>query len=392
VVLLGAIGGGYALFGTGSGATVSAGKTGARAGATLAPPGCTTRAARAATLANVRVQRAAIPGKPADVVVTSHGYGFVTLGTALGVLRTSGAVPVLVRKIALPAAAGLALTPDGRYLLVAGGRGLTFFSVSDLEHGLSAPVGRLTSRGSGAADVAVSPDGKYAFVTLRSSGQVAVFKLRQALKSGFGPADLAGSIPVPAVSSGGTVYVASGLATPASSSGQGWLTVIAAPAAETAPKFTVVAKVKAGCGPDQVVISKYGQDVWVTVGGGNAVDAYSAAKLLSDPAHALIARVTVGEQPAGLVFFDHGDRIVVADSGGDQVPAGTPGLALVDVPNALAGRQPALSGTVSSGGVPPQVALYPGGQTLLVTGTGQVQVISVAQLLAALGHSRTGGG
>jgi DNA-binding beta-propeller fold protein YncE len=395
VALLAAIGGGYALFGTGSGATASGAKTGAGAVATLAPPGCTTRAASTATLANVRVQRATIPGTPADVVVTSHGYGFVTLGTALGVLRTSGPAPVLVRRIPLAAASGVALTPDQKSLLVAGGRGLTLFSVSDLEHGLSAPLGTLTSTGSGAADVAVSPDGKYAFVTLRSSGQVAVFKLRQALKSGFGPADLAAAIPVPArpagiaVSPDGTVYVASGLATPASGSGQGWLTVIAAAAAETAPKFTVVAKVRAGCGPGQIVISKYSQDVWVTVGGGNAVDAYSSAKLLSDPGHALIARVAVGEQPLGLVFFDHGDRIVVADSGADQVPGGAPGLALVDVPNALAGRQPALSGTVSSGGAPQRVALYPGGQTLLVTGTssGQVQVISVAQLLAALGHT-----
>jgi DNA-binding beta-propeller fold protein YncE len=402
VALLGAIGGAYALFGTGSGATVSGAKTATGAGAALAPPGCTTRTARAATLANVPVRRAVITGKPADAVVTSHGYGFVTLGTALGVLRTSGPVPVLVRKISLPAAAGLALTPDGKYLLVAGGRGLTFFSVSDLEHGLSAPAGTLTSAGSGATAVAVSPDGKYAFVTLRSSNQVGVFKLRQALKSGFGPADLAGSIPVPArpagiaVSASGTVYVASGLATPASSSGQGWLTVITAPAAETAPKFTVVAKVRAGCGPDQVAISKYGQDVWVTVGGGNAVDAYSAAKLLSDPAHALIARVTVGGRPAGLVFFDHGNCIVVADSGEDQVPGSAPGLALVNVPNALAGRQPALSGAVSSGAAPQRVALYPGGQTLLVTGTGtssgQVQVISVVQLLAALGHGGPGGG
>jgi DNA-binding beta-propeller fold protein YncE len=144
------------------------------------------------------------------------------------------------------------------------------------------------------------------------------------------------------------------------------------------------------------VISKYGQDVWVTVGGGNAVDAYSAARLLSDPEHALIARVPVGEHPAGLVFFDHGNRIAVVDSGGGQAPGGTPGLTLVDVPNALVGRQPALSGTVSSGGVPQRVALYPGGQTLLLTGTGtgagRVQNIRVAPLLAALGHSGTGGG
>ncbi len=380
VALLGVIGGGYALFGTGSGT---------KAGATLATPGCTTKTATANILTKAHGHLVTVGGEPFDAVVTSHGYGFVTLSTALGVLRTTGPVPKLIQTIPLREAFGVALTHDQKYLLVAGQSGLTVFRVSDLDHGLSTPLGTLTSPGGRhAVQVAVSPDDKYAFVTLQFSGHVAVFDLRRALAGHFGAAALTGLIPVAAqpvgiaaAPDGHYVYVASGLATPASASGQGSLTVIDTLEAEKTPAHSVVTVVKAGCGPDRIAISKDSRDIWVTVGGGNALVAYSAAKLQSDPRHALIARVAVGELPLGLVFFDHGNRLLVADSNRDQVTGRVSDLALVNVPNALRGK-PALLGTIGSGAVPRQIALYPGGKTLLVadTGSGQVQVIKVARL------------
>jgi DNA-binding beta-propeller fold protein YncE len=352
----------------------------------LAAPGCTTKTAAANTLAKAHGRLVDVGGKPFDAAVTSHGYGFVTLSTALGVLRTTGHVPRLIQSIPLREAFGVALTHDQKYLLVSGQSGLTVFGVSALEHGVSTPLGTLTSPGGEhAVQVAVSPDDKYAFVTLQLSGHVAVFNLRRALTSGFGPADLKGLIPVAARPAGIAaspdghyVYVASGLATPASASGRGSLTVIDTLKAEQAPASSVVTVVKAGCGPARIVISKDSRVIWVTVGGGNALVAYSAAKLLSDPRHALIARVTLGELPLGLVFFDHGRRLLVADSNRDQVTGRVSNLALVDVPSALRGK-PALLGTIGSGAAPGQIVLYPGGKTLLVadTGSGQLQVIKV---------------
>ena len=381
VALLGAIGGGYALFGTGSGAT--------KAGATLAAPGCTTKTAAGSTLAKAHGHLATVGGKPFDAIVTSHGYGFVTLSTALGVLRTTGHVPRLIQSIPLREAFGVVLTHDQKYLLVAGQSGLTVFRVSALEQRVSTPLGTLTSPGGRhAVQVAVSPDDKYAFVTLQFSGHVAVFNLRRALKSGFGRADLTGLIRVAArpigiaaSPDGHYIYVASGLATPASASGQGSLTVIDTLRAERAPASSVVRVVKAGCGPSRIAISKDSSDIWVTVGGGNALIAYSAAKLLNDPQHALVARVAVGELPLGLVFFDHGNRLLVADSNRDRRTGRAANVALVNVPNALRGK-PALLGTAGSGAGAGQVALYPGGKTLLVadTGSGQVQVIKVTGL------------
>jgi DNA-binding beta-propeller fold protein YncE len=380
VALLVLVGGGYALFGRGSGAG---------AGATLAVPGCTTKTAVADTVRKAHRHLVTTGLKPFDAVVTSHGYGFVTLTSALAVMRTTGPAPALVRTIPLTQALGIALTHDQRYLLVSGQSGLQVFSVSELEQGLSSPVGTLASPGgSHAVQVAVSPDDHYAFVTLQFSGQVAVFDLRRALKAGFGPADLVGLIRVPAQPVGITVspdghyiYVASGLATPASASGRGSLTVLDMPKAEKSPATSVVKVVNAGCGPDRVVVSNDGQDVWVTVGGGNALVAFSGAKLLTDPQHALIARVALGELPLGLAIYDHGTRIIVADSDRDHVPDGVSNLAVIDVQKAL-DHQPALLGTVRSGDVPRQVVPYPGGKTLLVTdtGSGQVQTIKAADL------------
>ena len=378
VVLLGAIGGGYALFAGGSGT-----KAGTKTPAALAAPGCTTKTATARTLA-VHGRLRTIGGKPSGVVVTSQGYGFVALGAAVGVLRTSGTAPALVRSIPLRAPAGLALTHDGKYLLVAGQSGLTVFSVSDLEHGPATPLGTLPGPGgSPAGQVTVSPDDKFAFATVRSGGpggHVAVFNLRRALASGFGPADRVALVPVAAQPAGIAAspdglyaYVTSA---PVPGPGQGWLTVISMLAGPNAPAFKVLKAVRAGCGPGPVVVSRDSQDVWVTDGGGNAVAAYSAAKLLTDPQHAIVARVAVGARPLGLVFFDHGLRIMVAESG-----QGASGVAVINVPAALASR-PALLGNIGSGAAPSAVALYPGGKTLLVIdgGAGQVQVIRVDRL------------
>ncbi len=381
VALLAVIGAGYLLFG-GKG---SAGTPGV---APLAVPRCTTRAASAGLLANVPSHLVTTGGKPFDVVVTANGYAFVSLTSALGVLRTTGPEPSGLRVILLRSALGEALTHNQKYLLVSGHSGLTVFRVSDLEHGLSTPVGALTSPGRHAVQVAVSPDDRFAFVTLQYSHAVAVFNLGKALTSGFGPADLVGRIPMGANPIGLTVspdgrylYVASGLATPTPASGHGSLNIIDLRKAETSPATSVLKKIRAGCGPDRVAVSGDGRTVWVSDGGGNAVVAFSAAKLLSDPAHALLARVAVGQRPLGLVLVNRGAQLIVADSNRDNGPGGGANLAVVDVQRALH-RQPALTGYLHTGSTPRQFALEPGGGRLLVadTGSGQVQAVKIGHL------------
>ena len=379
----------YLLLGRNAGGGSGGGPTSTTRVLTL--PGCTTKTAPSSRLPHVRTHFVQVGGKPFDVVVTPNHFGFVSLrkGAPLVVMNTARFVPTVVQNVPLGNPEGEAFTHNQRYLLVAGDSGMTVFRVSDLESGLTTPVGSLSSPGGkGAIEVVTSPDDRFAFVTLQNSGNVAVFNLKKALSAGFGPADFVGMIPmssdpvgITASPDGRYLYVVSGLAGVALQSGMGTLAVVDMHKAESSPGTSVVTVRNAGCGPARVITSADGKDVWVTAGGGNALEAFSAANLLSDPKHALIARVAVGEIPLGLAFIKNGTRMVVADSNRDNIGGVAPGLAVINVSKALAG-EPALVGTIKSGGAPRQFALEPNGKTLLVTNTnsGQVEAVDVGRL------------
>ncbi len=357
----------------------------------LALPPCTAATAPAARLKRVHTGFVRVGGQPFDVVVTANHFGFVSLrkGFPLVVMNTASFVPTVRWPVTVTNSEGEAFTHNRRYLLVAGDSGMTMFRVRDLEAGPTSPVASLTSPGGKwALQVVPSPDDRFAFVVMQNSGNVAVFNLKKARTAGFGSAALVGMIPVRgdptgiAMSPGGRyLYVVSGLAGTAIQSGMGTLTIVDIRKAEVNPASSVVRTADAGCGPARVITSADGKDVWVTAGGGNALEAFSAAKLINDPRHALIARVAVGQIPLGLVLVNNGTRMVVADSNRDGVGKSGSDLAVIDVSKALAG-QPAMLGTIKSGTTPRQFALTPNGKTLLVTNTdsGQVEAVNIGQL------------
>ena len=365
--------------------------TGATTAPPLALPPCTTQVARTGGLTKVHTSLVTVGGYPFDTVTVPGGFAFVSLGSSgLAVMKTSRFRPTLMQTVPVDKGQGMALTHDRKYLLVTSRAGLTVFRVSDLEHGLTSPLGTLISPGAQhPVEVAVSADNKFAFVTIQGSFQVAVFNLASALASNFSSSGLVGNIsmngkdPVGIAASpdGKYVYVASGLGTPATDSAGGTLTVLDTHAAETHPSSSVLKVVPAGCGPARIITSPDGSDVWLTAGGGNTLEGFSAAKLISDPAHALIATVAVGETPLGLVMVNNGSRIVVANSNRDKLGSSPPSLAVIDVSKALA-RKPALLGLIRAGQTPRQFSLEPNGKTLLVTNTasGQVEAVNVGQL------------
>ncbi|HXW45947.1 MAG TPA: hypothetical protein VEL03_14225, partial [Streptosporangiaceae bacterium] len=161
----------------------------------------------------------------------------------------------------------------------------------------------------------------------------------------------------------------------------GTLTVISVARAEQDPAHSIVARTVAGCNPVRVITSANGSVVWVTARASDALLAFSAARLLTDPGHALLADVRVGELPVGLALVRGGSLVVVADSDRFDVPGARSSLAVVDVADALAGR-PALLGYLPAGGFPREMALEPGGATLLVTNysSGQLEAVDVAAL------------
>ncbi len=304
-----------------------------------------------------------------------------------------GRVPRLVREVSLPALmpAGEALTPDGRYLLVAAGSGVVVLGVAAMESGSAPAVVGVLSTGRGVAvGVVSSLDGRFVFVTLEVSDEVAVFDLGAALAGRFRGTELVGTVRpgravagIAASPDGRWLYVTSELAVSHSRvlTGHGTLTVVDLARAEHDPARAVVATVPAGCGPVRVLVSADGRVVWVTARESNAVLAFSAARLLSDPQHALLAQVRVGQAPVALAFADGDRRLVVADSNRFGLRGATADLAIVDPRAALAGKQ-AVRGEIPTGGFPRDLAFQPTRNALLVTdyASNQLQAVNTATL------------
>ncbi len=368
-VVLAAAGGGFALASHGNPPAI-------------ALPGCTTATAKAATLAHVASATVGTGGSPYGAAESHDGqFTFVTVGNAVDVFRNGGALaPTLIRSIAATGAGrGMAVTHNGRFLVAAAGSGAIVINVADAEQGGPNPVvGSLASpRGAGAVEVSISPDDDFAFVTLQSSAEMAVFNLRAALTSGFSAPDFVGYVPLNAqpagIAAGGRFLYVTSIA--------GTLSVISMRDAEKDPPSAVVRTVRAGCGPARALLSANAKVLWVTARRSDALLAFSTLLLRTDPEHALIARVMVGEEPIGEAFVDGGGLIVIADSNLARLKSASANLAVVNTAAALAGR-PALLGYVPTGLVPRQFALEPGGGTLLVTDqrSHQLQALRTADL------------
>ncbi len=369
-VVLAAAGGGFALASHGHGNGTLA----------LTLPGCSKAIARA-PLTTAASETVGSGGGPYGAAESRDGqYTFVTVGNGVDVFRNGSTLaPTLVRTIPVVGVGrGIVVTHDGRFLVAAAGSGAVVINVADAEQGGPNPVvGSLVSpSGHGAVEVSLSPHDDFAFVTLQSSSEMAVFKLRAALASGFSASDFVGYVPLGAqpagIAAGGEFLYVTSIA--------GRLSVVSMRKAETDPPSAVVEKVRAGCGPARAVLSANGRVLWVTARESDALLAFSTPLLRTAPGHALIAKVMVGENPMGEELVDRGSLIVVADSNLDGLKSASANLAVVNTGDALAGR-PALIGYVSTGLLPRQFALEPGG-ILLVTdqGSHQLQAMRTADL------------
>jgi DNA-binding beta-propeller fold protein YncE/tRNA A-37 threonylcarbamoyl transferase component Bud32 len=356
----------------------------------LRPPGCTKVAARAPQLSRVSSQVVHLGGSPFGVLVTDDGkYSFVALGNEIAVLSNTGSASAPATRAVVPApGAGrtVALTGNGQYLLAPAGSGAYVISAPGAEHGdgRRAILGKLAWPADNPAnEVSFSPGGKFAFITLQKHGDVAVFDLSEAIAGHFGRAGFrglitlgAGATPQGMASSpdGRWLYVTD-------ESEGGRLYVINMREAETDPEHAVRSSAATGCAAARVIVSANGADVWVTDRDSNALVAFSAAKLLTNPAQSLLARVSVGQTPLGMSFVNGGKAIMVADANTHGVP-GAGNLALVSTALALDGAKGALRGFISTGLMPRQLAVEPSGKILLVTdyGSGQLQAIDTGTL------------
>jgi hypothetical protein len=343
-------------------------------------------------MAGVRPVSLPVPGPPTAVVGTADGrWEFASLtvsasgeptGGRIAVLALGRGAPRLVRTVGLPgsmaAAYGIALTNDGRLLLVAGYTQTAVMSVSALEDGRGDPVaGVLADAGTGQFEVAVSRDDRYVFVTDETTGGLSVFDLSLALRRGFSAPGVAAGI-VPLVADAGRTQIGpvgvalspdGSLAYVTTSGGRGpagQLWVVDTGRAEAgAGRGAVLAHVAAGCGPVRVAVSPDGSTAWVTAQESNALLAFSTADLRRDPARALRAVVRVGSEPTGLLLADNGRLALVANSNRFAASRIPQTVSVIDTSAALA-RRPALAGAVPAGLFPRDLAYDPAtGQVLL---------------------------
>lgn len=339
------------------------------------------------------LQRAfALPGSPFASVATHDGdWIFVSLQSStardngIAVLRQQESSLALKAIIALPGVpAGLTLTSDERYLLVADGKGVAILGAARAEAGAENALLRSISDGSnpGTIEVALSRDDQYVFATDEAGQTLSVINLQKTLTGSAVDAGYVGRVPLDLGPVGLALapdnrylYVTTEYSTQDASlllrqrnratlQIPGTLTVVDVARAEHDPAHAVVGSALAGCTPVRVALSAAGDVAWVTARGGDEALAFNTTLLLKDPAQALVASVAVGPAPVGLALIRQDTELIVADSnrlaGGDSPQT----LTLINVKQALAG-QPALLGSVAVGSFPRELALD--GQTLLLT-------------------------
>lgn len=368
----------------------------------LAAPGtprvCSPALRSQKAVARVRTAMVSVAGHPFGVASTPDDkWTFVsTLSGEVAVITERGSRPRIVHEIALPGEVllGDAVTHDGRYLLVADGSGAAILSVSRAERGApNAVLGRLSAGNSpsnfalqSAIEVAISPDDRFAFVSLESANEIAVFNIRRALESGFHQSAPVGTIRLGlavvgmAISPDGNwLYATSEVAS--TETRHGTISVVSIRRAETRPRHSLVASAAAGCDPVRAAVSPDGRVVWVTARESNSLLAFSASRLRSAPRRALLATVRVGTAPVGLALLRGGARIVVADSNRFTAPGRSAELTVIDTHAALAHKS-AVLGAIPAGTFPREISVDARHTRLLVTNfaSDQLEVVRTSDL------------
>jgi hypothetical protein len=263
----------------------------------------------------------------------------------------------------------VAVTPDGSFAFVANEYGMAPGSATQGNIGVvavqrdsggnvttgTALIGRIATAGDAIAGMTLSPDGTRLYVTseVAASGTTA---------AGAGN---------PVLSRTGCVQQAG------SSDINGVLTVIDVAGAEAAPgSGAIVATVAAGCSPTRVLETADGATIWVSARGDDRVLAFSAARLESTPDEALLGyAATGGTAPVGLALF-HGDRLLaVANS--NRFNTGAANLAILDVADPT---EASVVQTICTGLFPREVTVGSDDATLYLTNfdSNALQVVQTA--------------
>jgi len=217
-----------------------------------------------------------VPPEPFGVITSPDGrWVFVSDSRGITVLRTGAAAasPTVVRSVPLPrgqSGLGEALTPDGRYLLVAAMSETAVLNVGRLESGSAQPVVGSLSAPGGAIEVVTSLDGRFAFTSLEGTGAVEVADLARALSAGF----RAGGVTV------GQVPAAFAPVGEAVSPDGRWL-YVTSEVRRLRGRPALVGQTRAGSFPRQFALSPDGRTLYVTNFASSQLETIRVANLVS---------------------------------------------------------------------------------------------------------------
>ena len=356
-----------------------------------------------------------LPGDPFGVIPSQDGrWLFVSISNSAG---TSGSVAALkrhaghielARVVPVPSEpTGMALTHDGKLLIVAAHNRVVFLDVPRMTAGAADPVlGSIKEPGItvGSFYVNVTADDKFLFVSEESAASITVIDLERARKTGFHEDAILGGIPVgerPVALTfspdNNWLYTTSEEAPPewgwpaecAREAGsdpelvqpQGAVIVVDVDIARRSPAEAVVARVPAACTPVRAAISPEGDRLFVTARKSNAVVVFDTAKLLSDGAHARLGLVPVGQSPAPMAVIDGGTKLLVGNSSRYATPHPPGTLTVLDTAKLQQGAG-AVLGIIPTGSFPREMSVSPDGNTVFLTNSdsGFLQVIDAKNL------------
>jgi len=351
-----------------------------------------------------------LPGHPFMALATPDGcWIFASMqqgrpplqpGVAV-VQRTHGKV-TLAHTVPLDDSVGMALSHDGRLLMVTNGDYVDFLDVERLKSGQGNPkLGRIYGGpGSKEDNVNVTPDDRFLFVSDHAIPKetASVYRLDKARAAGF-----KGDFKVGAIHVGREVlaitfsrdqryvYIVAEQAgadttwsaacpqnPPVKKPVEGVLSVIDVKRAETDPANSIVAKIKAGCVATRLEVSPKGDRVYVTARADDALVVLDATKFLTDPDHAKITTVPVGKSPTGVSLMDDGKKVIVTNIGTADEPQS---LTVIDAAKVTSGAA-AIIGTIPVGSGPRDASVTKDGRTLFVPNFNSrtLRVIDLARL------------
>jgi len=301
-----------------------------------------------------------------------------------------------------PQPVGMAITNDGKLLIVANGPSVAFLDVDRMISGTeNALLGSVTIGPTAISfNVAITADDKLLFVSDEANRAISVINLDRARTDGFrGKATLGeipvGQLPIALVLSPDErwLYTTSEEALPEwnwpkacrserNEQGQttlehpeGAVVVVDVRRARIDPSHSVRTRVPAGCSPVRMAMAPKGRQIYVTARNSNAVLAFDTKKLVADSGHARIGALPTGVQPVPVAVIRGGKQVVVGNSRRSAATSDTNGTLTVFDATKFRDGDHAVIGAVRAGVFPRGMSLSKGGKTLFVTNFGSKSLL-----------------